>query len=430
MAVAVPSGVIIAWPGTAASIPANWSRVANLDDRFIKGTAVGVEPDVTGGADTHTHASPSHLHTYSSHAHTSNPGFSGTVSPLTWDAAVAFSFPIKTHTHTVPDLPTNVGGNVSAATASFQTGSSLPSWLRVIWIQSDGVDTGIPDGAIAIWPTSSLPTNWIQNVNAKNVYLRGAAPAGDGGGTGGGGTHLHVADAHTHGTGHAHTAVTSGAAVGLTDINNPGTDELFASPDHTHTVNISASGTIGDATSASSSADAVEPVFQKLAIVENDTGGLDLPPLMICGWLGTLASIPTNWILCDGASGSPDLRGVFVKGANLLSEIGDIGGASTHDHTDPVGHVHAQSHTHVLVTAANVSGQSGGAAGAAGPIHDHTHPSHVSAAGGSGNSGSGIQTVDTVDHQPAFRTVAYIQFLGDVEVQIDDPTHQEVVLRL
>jgi len=34
-------------------------------------------------------------------------------------------------------------------------------------------------------------------------------------------------------------------------------------------------------------------------------------------WSGTIATIPTGWALCDGTSGTPDLRDKFVVGASV-----------------------------------------------------------------------------------------------------------------
>jgi microcystin-dependent protein len=34
-------------------------------------------------------------------------------------------------------------------------------------------------------------------------------------------------------------------------------------------------------------------------------------------WSGSIASIPTNWALCNGSNGTPDLRNRFIVGANV-----------------------------------------------------------------------------------------------------------------
>ncbi len=46
---------------------------------------------------------------------------------------------------------------------------------------------------------------------------------------------------------------------------------------------------------------------------------------MIMMWSGSIASIPSGWLLCDGTSGTPDLRNKFVIGANA----DDSGAAKT-----------------------------------------------------------------------------------------------------
>jgi hypothetical protein len=44
-------------------------------------------------------------------------------------------------------------------------------------------------------------------------------------------------------------------------------------------------------------------------------------------------SAPLGWLICDGTSGTPDLRGRFVAGANSSANIGTAFGNSTHTHT-------------------------------------------------------------------------------------------------
>ena len=36
-------------------------------------------------------------------------------------------------------------------------------------------------------------------------------------------------------------------------------------------------------------------------------------------WSGTIATIPSNWSLCNGSNGTPDLRNKFIVGANADS---------------------------------------------------------------------------------------------------------------
>lgn len=60
----IPSGAIILWTGT--NCPAGYTRVAELDGRFIVGGAT-YNP-AAGGSNTHTHTVPSHTHSFSGRA--------------------------------------------------------------------------------------------------------------------------------------------------------------------------------------------------------------------------------------------------------------------------------------------------------------------------------------------------------------------------
>ncbi len=67
---------------------------------------------------------------------------------------------------------------------------------------------------------------------------------------------------------------------------------------------------------------------------------------MIILWSGSLGSIPTGFVLCDGTNSTPDLRDRFIVGAGNSYAVGTTGGSAdaivvSHTHTviDP-GHVH------------------------------------------------------------------------------------------
>ena len=89
------------------------------------------------------------------------------------------------------------------------------------------------------------------------------------------------------------------------------------------------------------------------------TGGT-IPAGLIALWHGLIANIPSGWVLCDGANGTPDLRSKFVKGAAAATEAGDTGGAATHTHADHAALSHAgaavddhASHTHAYTEIVN-----------------------------------------------------------------------------
>jgi len=76
-----------------------------------------------------------------------------------------------------------------------------------------------------------------------------------------------------------------------------------------------------------------------------------LPAGTIVLWSGSIGSIPSGWVLCNGSNGTPDLRNRFVVGAGSTYAVDATGGSAdaivvSHTHTatsavtDP-GHVHA-----------------------------------------------------------------------------------------
>ena len=77
------------------------------------------------------------------------------------------------------------------------------------------------------------------------------------------------------------------------------------------------------------------------------TSGSSLPTGIIVMWSGLLANIPSGWILCDGAGGSPDLRDRFVVGAAAGVNPGATGGSNTHTHAGHAAHVVTQPSGHV-----------------------------------------------------------------------------------
>lgn len=87
------------------------------------------------------------------------------------------------------------------------------------------------------------------------------------------------------------------------------------------------------------------PTFR--ALVAADLPGAVVPSGVIALWHGTIATIPSGWFLCNGANGTPDLRNLFIVGANadsggaakstITGSALQSGGANTHTHTTPAG---------------------------------------------------------------------------------------------
>ncbi len=73
-----------------------------------------------------------------------------------------------------------------------------------------------------------------------------------------------------------------------------------------------------------------------------------VPTGVIVMWSGSVASIPSGWLLCDGTNSTPDLRNRFIVGAGSTYSVAGTGGSAdsivvSHTHTATVtdpGHFH------------------------------------------------------------------------------------------
>ena len=85
-----------------------------------------------------------------------------------------------------------------------------------------------------------------------------------------------------------------------------------------------------------------------------------VPSGLIAIWSGSLGSIPSGWVLCNGANGTPDLRNSFILGAGSTYAVGTTGGSAdaivvSHTHT-ATSTVTDPGHAHSIANQLNVSG--------------------------------------------------------------------------
>jgi len=84
-----------------------------------------------------------------------------------------------------------------------------------------------------------------------------------------------------------------------------------------------------------------------------------VPTGMIMIWSGSVGSIPSGWVICNGSNSTPDLRDKFVIGAGSTYAVGGTGGSAnavvvSHTHTATVtdpGHSHLYGNTAVNIQA-------------------------------------------------------------------------------
>ena len=77
------------------------------------------------------------------------------------------------------------------------------------------------------------------------------------------------------------------------------------------------------------------------------TSSTVLPSGCIIIWSGSVGSIPSGFVLCNGSNGTPDLRNSFVLGAGNSYTVGQVGGS-----TDAI----VVAHTHTITNVASTGG--------------------------------------------------------------------------
>lgn len=421
----IPSGVILPWNGTHAGIPSGWTRETTLDGKYPKAWGA-VAPNNTGGANTHTHTG-SHTHTSNSHTHTYTTTHSTLDSALnggiTGDANDGIA---AGHDHNI--YGTNysgalTSGGLQSTTVTWASVNNEPPYYTVVFIKPTGSMAFLTSGILAYFNKSTNPTNWAYcNGNSgtpdlRGKYLKGAATGANAGTTGGGTSHTHTLN-HTHTvTAHSHASAysTAGNHEYLHRNSADGDVSYPASAfNHTHLASFgNTTSGINAYTGSSGSATTVEIAYKKMGLLQNAGGSVEKG--LIAMWLGSTTTIPIGWYLCDGNNGTVDLRDWFIKAGTDLTQNGQTGGSNTHTHT-AVSHTHTATgtHTHTCSLAldagsigAYYNNKGGSYEGYSPRTHAHT-AENISYSTETYTS-SNI-SADTVYNQPAFRTVAYIEY--------------------
>jgi len=117
-------------------------------------------------------------------------------------------------------------------------------------------------------------------------------------------------------------------------------------------------------------------------------------------WSGSTAAIPSGWALCNGASGTPDLRGRMIIGAGGAYSVGATGGSAS----VTLSEANLPSHTHTFsgTTGAGGSHSHTGSTGAAG---SHTHSATTDEPGGFDVNAAGFRYQSSNPGVNGFRNV-------------------------
>jgi hypothetical protein len=415
----IPADMILAWPSTVASIPSGWTRVTSLDTRFPRGSSGTGAPIATGGASTHSHTTPGHTHPIGSHSH-SRGGSTGSSNSSTTSARFnGASQPQadQPHTHALPlNTGTHAGGTSGSNTPAAASEDNDPPARDVIWIESDGLQASYPVGVLGF--ATEAVSGWVSDSASSGRFLKGAAAAGNGGASTGASTHVHEINAHTH------TAFSHSHTIASTGLSNPlssqeagyGSSTPRWLPRHTHPIDVSTEtvGTLASSDGGDTSSVNLEPPNRRLRVLRNTGGGTQTRIIGL--YLGAVADLDPLLTLCNGANGTPDMRGWFARDLGGAS-VNSTGGTSAHTHTTPT-HVHdSPNHHHDLtVETSNTSSFERPTSGDLGdsPTTGHTHSAssvvNASPSVTARNSG----TTSSTSHLPPYKDVHFVRLDGTI----------------
>ena len=133
-----------------------------------------------------------------------------------------------------------------------------------------------------------------------------------------------------------------------------------------------------------------------------------LPTGMILLWSGSIGSIPSGYVICDGTNSTPDLRDRFVIAAGSTYAVGATGGSAdaivvSHTHTATVTDA---GHTHPYTGP--ITSNAGAATGSGGVTADMTTRTTSSAVTGITVANSTTGVSGTNANLPPYYALAYI----------------------
>lgn len=360
----LPSGVIVLYKGTHASIPTGLSRDTDFDNRFIRGCSSGdVSGGGTGGQENHNHERTTHSHIVA--------GDTGTGANLT-DSGIT-TVPPENHTHQAVEIPEN-----PTELWFWNNANNNPAHITVLFLSSDG-SVGIPNNIIGMWETDTPPNGFENDTDLQERMIKGANTGADGGTTGGSDTHTHTAS-----TSHSHASQDSGQEISISAVSTR-TGRGIADPKHTHKL------TFRSTTPTLQNADS-RPEYKSLNFIRNNSGGeKEVPNGLIALWKGDKADIPNYW------SEYTAMRDYFVRGWSGSGSVILTGGNSFHAHEGNL-------HTHTVSAASASARYNSGSSFLSGASDRHTHVWDMSSEQVNGNNNP------AESHYPPYIKVFFIKY--------------------
>lgn len=143
-----------------------------------------------------------------------------------------------------------------------------------------------------------------------------------------------------------------------------------------------------------------------------------LPAGVIVMWSGSVAAVPSGWLICDGTNSTPDLRNRFIVGAGDTYAVAATGGANT----VALSSGEMPSHTHTFSGTTGAAGSH--SHGVSDPGHSHAFTTFIkSGAGFSPGPASYGMTAGTSDYSTTSAQGTSASGTGISIAGVGDHTH-------
>lgn len=133
-----------------------------------------------------------------------------------------------------------------------------------------------------------------------------------------------------------------------------------------------------------------------------------LPVGVINMWSGSIANIPSGWVLCDGTNGTPNLKGRFIVGYDTsdvdYDAIGKTGGEKKHTLTIS----EMPSHRHIGLTFEGTNSDTGDPGDLITTDYNQSNGNQTQNGATTGYTGNN----QAHENRPPYYTLAYIMFVG------------------
>ncbi len=416
MAATVPADGRSFWTGTAAAIPAGWSRDDDFADRYLLGDDETYAGEANGGG-AHTHTADSHFHSEGEHAHDMTGQSTTASGSITRAGSNTFVAPV-THDHTTTPSGAVDGGVTNGTVATLTNDDMTDNLRRIILyvLKPDDGNQDIPDDGVCITDETSLPTGYAKvSLDNDGTFILGKpAASGTAASQSNSSPHNHPIETHQHTfTSHEHVAAISGGVTGVVSQNAQSGSQSRRPPTH-HLVSLDAATppiTNGKSETTGSALPA-EPVYIDMLGIQNTSGGALTSVGVIIPFVGTKAEadLLSGWDYCDGTGVTPDLEDTFIRLTETDGDVGDTGGNNTHQHTASGQHFHNHSGTHTHTGTDSDFGDNGTllAGFSATNLTEHAHTWTVENVN-PGATGLQAITSQAAVGPPAYRTVIFIK---------------------